>query len=242
MVRWPVAISDASSETLRVWLGDLRGAESEGFRPLASVADLPDADGVEQESREWSGRFLRPEFDPWQQPEGASVERSAHFATERAPDVLRSRFTTVVAPARGLPERSFEVTVLETTDLLRVAVREAGVDLRAIPDGADRANAVGALAELVVPMQGTYAKGRGARTPYAWVFRHGPLDEGAHFSTNPGAEVLMLTSWVERFDGGLAADGAYFVGFKTRDGEGRVVYLDAQHWFDGACWRASRTT
>jgi hypothetical protein len=37
-------------------------------------------------------------------------------------------------------------------------------------------------------------------------------------------------------DGSIEGGRLYFLGFKRYAGTGRIVILDAQHWFDGKCW------
>lgn len=70
---------------------------------------------------------------------------------------------------------------------------------------------------------------------------YGSLDEGARFSTSRGTNAKLMWSWADRFDGGIANGRVYFLGFKKHEpANGRLVFLDAQHWFDGRCWEPYR--
>jgi hypothetical protein len=233
MVRLQAPVADPSEETLVGWQQALDRAEKDGFKPLTSVGSLPDGARVELSSREWTARFLRPAFDPWQTR--SKVERTVHEGTVDTPDVLRHRFVVTLREAPDKPPVEYAVTVTETTHTLRADVEQKGLDLASLGEDA-RAAAIGALADRVVPMSGSYPGAMGESRPYAWVFKHGPLVEGARFSTNPGAEVILMKSWADRFDGGIQGGHVYFVGFKRITGTGRIVILDSSHWFDGKCW------
>jgi hypothetical protein len=47
----------------------------------------------------------------------------------------------------------------------------------------------------------------------------------------------MLRAYAERIDGAVAGGQPLFLGFKARASrDGRLVFLDGHHWFDGKCW------
>ena len=61
------------------------------------------------------------------------------------------------------------------------------------------------------------------------------------FTTNPAGDIAFPRSWAERADGGIRKGRLYFVLYKHyAPGDGRVVHLNAAHWFDGKCWDVYR--
>ncbi|HEV3191563.1 MAG TPA: hypothetical protein VGY54_13735 [Polyangiaceae bacterium] len=233
MVKRQIPVQDPSAEQLALWQKAFDEMKAQSWKPLPSVKTLPDGARVELESRRWSARFLRPSFDPWRTT--ASVERRAHEATADTPDALQSRFVVRDGVRADRPLRDYVVSVVETTYFLRVDVVQEGLDLRPPSSEGERSAAIADLAERVLPMRGTFEGGMGQPVPYGWSFQYESLNDGARFSTSPSTNVVWMKQWTDRVDGGIDGGRVFFTGYKKWV-SGRIVVLDAAHWFDGKCW------
>jgi hypothetical protein len=197
-----------------------------GFTELRSFDELPDGAGVERDSRTWAKRFFRPAASPY--ADGADVKRYAHRAVEGTFDLLWHMVTV---------EDELDVAVIESVKFVLVRVHPRSGPVLS-PDEAATATAIAALADRVLAMTGTAPGPFGGAQPYRWTFQYQqPLGDGARFSTAPDADPPVLASFTERLDGGIHHGHLFFLGHKVRSGDGRIVSLDARHWFDGQCWR-----
>jgi hypothetical protein len=90
--------------------------------------------------------------------------------------------------------------------------------------------------------RGTFIGKNMLEQPYFWRFLFaGPIAEGSVFTTNPDADVNWLWSWADRADGGVRRGRLYFVLYKHREAtDGKIVFLNMAHWFDGKCWEPYR--
>ena len=77
---------------------------------------------------------------------------------------------------------------------------------------------------------------------YRWQFSDRPaLVEGVRFSTDSNADMMWSADWFDRLDGGIQDGGLFFFGYKKLSpSDGRVLFLDDKHWFDGDAWEPYR--
>ncbi|MBI4703942.1 MAG: hypothetical protein HY744_22770 [Deltaproteobacteria bacterium] len=222
MIKTNQQLPSGPLETVARYLALVDAAAPDGFVPLASFADLEDGAAVERDSQLWAGRFFRPEASPWR--DGLAVTRAAHRARSTTQDLLR----------HGYRLEELQIAVFESAAF--VLVRIAGP----LPGAGDDATAaaIARLADRVLARSGAYDDVFGQRVPYEWRFQYqAPLGEGARLSTAPDADPMVLSSWAARVDGGIHRGELFLLGYKARaSGDGRLVFLDGRHWFDGKCW------
>jgi hypothetical protein len=195
------------------------------FVDLARFDALADGAAVEQDSRSWAARFFRAGADPYDAT--PAPKRTVHHATADSADLLRHEL------------RLGELGLAITESVRWVLVSLHAPDLPQL--GADDnalAQAIADLAEQILHTAATCTDPFGQVAKYQWTLQYeAPLREGARFSTAPLAEPRLLRSYSERLDGGLQHGRPFFLGHKARpSGDGRLVFLDARHWFDGQCW------
>lgn len=212
-------------ETVRQWLQGLERAERAGFTPLMNFRELTDGPGVENESRLWAGRFFSSLASPY--TKGTRVVRSTHAATSDTFDVLRHEYSAL---GRSLVLR--ETAAFSVLEIARGG--DAVLDLRP----RDRPESIHQIAEVVLATTGVFVGRTMEEEPYHWRFLFPEeIVEGCAFTTNPDANVNWLWSWAERADGGIKSGRVYFVLHKHREAtDGRIVFLNTRHWFDGKCW------
>jgi hypothetical protein len=220
----------------------LANVEKEGFLPLDDFSDLPDGAAVRRDSELWLGRFLADQASPYQL--GMKVRRSIHRAVgalpDGSPDVLRHEFQVPLAHADASSPTPLDVMVTETVGFLRIDARRPGFDLLQLPE-LERPAAIAAIAESVLRLRGSHQGRDGDEVAHQWVFLHGPLAEGARFSTAPGESSMIMWSWADRVDGGIQNGNVYFIGMKHYPATGGTdIMRDDTHWFDGECWEPLR--
>lgn len=215
-----------SRATVEAWLHGLARAEEEGYSPLVSFRDLVDGAGVETESRAWAARFFSSGASPY--AKGARVVRATHAASTETFDVLRHEYSAL----------GMSLVLRETAAFAVLEIARGGEDVLNLRPQ-DRPERIHQIAERVLAVSGSFIGRNMQEQPYHWSFLF-PTDvvEGCVYTTNPDADVNWLWSWADRVDGGIQHGRPYFVLYKHREAtDGKVVFLNMRHWFDGACWR-----
>ena len=171
---------------------------------------------------------------------GVAVERSFHSATDGDWDALRHEYEVVFDEGRDLPRVMVHLVVEESVHCIWIRVRRPDLDLHALPSD-QRAAAIAWLAAKVLRLRGTHLGKSADHEPHDWVFGYRTLDEGARFSTAPDKTIFAMWSWADRVDGGVRGGQPYFLGHKNIEPtDGRLIFLNPHHWFDGQCWDAYR--
>lgn len=232
LMRRDVPVHDA--DVVNQLLGILDRAGRGGMVPLHGFSDLSDGARVGQSSEMWTSRFLGEAANPYRAPD---VQRSVHHADASGPDVLRHRYSASLPPDGGGPPIRVQIVVEETASYLRIATERPDLDLRRAPASA-RPAAVGWLVSGLLRLLGTHRGRGGEEVPHRWVFMYTDLDEGARFSTDFAKHILTMWSWADRVDGGVTNGQVWLLCQKRYEAmNGRLVFLDDMHWFDGLCWK-----
>jgi hypothetical protein len=197
----------------------------DAFVELPRFDELRDGAAVEQDSRTWAARFFRAGANPYEAT--PAPRRTAHVASADSADLLRHEL--------GLGELG--LTITESVRWVLVSIHAPNLPELGANDHAT-AQAIADLGEQVLLMAGTHRDPFGQVANYQWTLQYqAPLREGSRFTTIPLAEPRLLRSYAERLDGGIERGLPFFLGYKARpSGDGRLVFLDARHWFDGECW------
>jgi hypothetical protein len=216
---------DRSREALDVWLPMLERARLGDYVPLAGFQQLSGGSGVETDSRLWSERFFSSGAGPY--AAGVEVKRSVHATTADTVDVLRHEYN-----AGG-----FELVVHETGEFMMITVERGMGDLLRLTRR-DQVIQIEQAAMRILAVRGTFIGQDMEPQAYHWVFQFPPsITEGTRFSTDASKDVSMMWSWANRVDGGIHDGRVYFMAFKRREAtDGRRVFIDMRHWFDGKCW------
>jgi hypothetical protein len=195
------------------------------FVELPRFDVLDDGATVEQDSRTWASRFLRAGANPYDAT--PAPKRTVHHALANSADLIRHE----------LRLGELGLTITESVRWVLVSVQPPNLPPLGVDDNAT-AQAITDLAEEILLMAGTVADPFGQVAKYQWTLQYeAPLHDGSRFSTAPLAEPRLLRSYAERLDAGLLRGVPFFIGHKARpSGDGRLVFLDARHWFDGKCW------
>lgn len=158
-----------------------------------------------------AGARAQSEFwcDEVLRPEANPHDREgARRGVHRAPDLLRHAYT-----ARGLG-----LTVTEGRNFLLIEIDPRSLDLLALPPER-RAEAVHRAAAAIL------------RAPAPFQLP-AEIGEGARFSTDDGAEPLLLSAWHRRVEGGVRRGRLYFLCYKKA---GKMLgFAREERWLEGA--------
>jgi hypothetical protein len=196
------------------WLAAVDRAPPGSFTTVADFAAIPEQ--ARAESYYWCDEVLSPDVSPHDAP---GVRHGHRRATGSSPDLICHAYT-----AKGLG-----ITVIEGRSFLLVEVDRESVDVLALPPAA-RAAAIHRVAGALL---------RTPRDGRALSFRvPDEIDEGARFSTDEGADPLLLAAWSDRVEGGVRGGRIFFLCYKKRAQE---VGLAGDHrWFDDPAPRVRR--
>jgi hypothetical protein len=191
------------------WLAGVERASDRGFAPVPGAVDLPAE--VLADSCYWCDEVFSPDANPHDAPD---VWRGVHLATRSTPDLLRHVYTT----------QGIGLAVTEGRNFILVEVDPRSADVLALPR-AERPAAVHRVAEAIF------------RAPPS--FQVPPeIDEGARFSTDDGAEPLLLAAWSRRVEGGVRGGRLYFLCYKKT--AQRVGFARDDRWLGTAGARRGR--
>lgn len=220
-----VTTARESEKLISIWLDIVDRVSPGDYEELTDFKSLPDGERVRLDSTRWSERFFTKAANPYN--EALKAKRSIHRSTPDTYDLLRHQYA-----ALGL-----EMVVIETVEFTLIRVGQAGLDLLKV-DEKDRAKEIEKAAGLILNLHGVYIEKGGKDAKYSWVFRFpDAIREGTRFSTHPEASPRMMWSWANRADGGIRNGQLYFLCFKKHEPtDGRLIFLDSDHWFDGQCW------
>ncbi|MFO0761139.1 MAG: hypothetical protein U0359_31970 [Byssovorax sp.] len=216
---------DRSREAITSWMEVLGRVRADEYAPFVNFQQLSDGAHVEADSRRWSARFFSRAANPYEA--GVSVTRSVHMSTPTTFDILRHQYSTM-----GL-----DLVVLETVNFMVIIVERGAVDLLTGSRN-DQITRIDRTAGQVLAMRGTFLGENFEEQAYEWMFRYPPtIVDGARFSTDIGKDVSWMWSWANRVDGGILNNRLFFMLFKKHEPtDGRIIFLDPRHWFDGKCW------
>jgi hypothetical protein len=184
------------------WLSAVDRASARAFEEIAGPDDI--AEQARAESEYWCDEVFSPEANPH---DAKAVRRCAHRAPRGGPDLLRHQYE-----AAGLA-----VTVTEGRNFLLIEIDRRSLDLLSLPKER-RAGAIRRVARALF---------RGASVPSSRLPRE--LEEGAHFTTDEGAEPMLLPSWRHRIDGGIRSGRLYFLVYKKVPQ--RIGFARDDRWF-----------
>ena len=200
------ALKREAEDRLNRWLAAVEGIPRGDYTMVAGLEELPAQ--VRADSCYWCDHVFSPEANPHDAPD---ARHGYHLAGDGAPDLLRHEYS-----ASGLA-----LTVIEGRNFLLVRVARGSLDIPALPAEA-RAPALQRAAALLF------------RAPWR---RCTPsfqppeaLAEGDTFSSDVGADPLLLSCWTERVDGGIRGGELYFVSYKKP--AQRTGFAHAEAWFD----------
>lgn len=215
---------------LEHFLEALAGADASSFTPLTDWNQLKDAWLVEHDSKQWCGRFLVDVADPY--TSGGAVERSFRSGGGEQRDFLRHRVRL---------EGGLELEVVE--DISHLLVRVVSAEGAGLPGAGDAGwTRVERLLDMLLEREGTARGYTGQEKAYRWDFEaKGSLTEGVRFSTDSSQDMFNPESWAVRLDAGIQGGQLFFFGYKkVTPTDGRILFLDANHWFDGQAWAPYR--
>ncbi len=226
MIQISVALPTQSFQILTDFLSTVDRATENGFEDFSGFEGLDDGAAVELDSRDWAERFLRPESNPY--ADGVEVKRYVHHATSDTDDLIWHGFVI---------NEEIGVTVIESAESYLIKLKSHQGTLLGQHDAESEALIQG-LTQPVLALSGTYDDPFGQILEYRWTFVYDPpLREGSRFTSGPGVDPFVLTSWTDRIDGGIRGGELFFHGYKVHgSGAGRNVSLSGKHWFDGKCW------
>jgi hypothetical protein len=201
------------------------GLGASAFMELPSFEGLQAGAAVEQDSRRWAERFLRPAVSPY--GPASNVRRSVHYASGTSFDLVRHELY--------VGDLGLEITESVRFVLVRVLLPPATWLERS---EAEASEAVDTLAEQILVTPGTAPDLFGQANDYRWsLLYEPPIRDGARFTTAPAADPAVLRSYADRLDGGVEGGTLFFLGFKAHaSGDGRLIFLNGKRWFDGKCW------
>ena len=204
--------------SLHAWLDR---AAAQGYEPLSSFKQLRDGRGVEGHSRMWMGRLLSASANPYA-AEAVTV-RTFHAASADMFDVLRHEYS-----AHGM-----DVVLFETLDFCVLVLRSGAPELGAL-GRQDKIDRINELARKLLAVDGV-TSWPGNPEPYHWTFQFPKeIGEGSKFSTNPGAESRLFSSWSDCAEGGIRRGRLYFMLYKREEAtSGKLISHDPTRWFSG---------
>lgn len=196
--------------------------DSAGYVGISEIASLPDGRRVEHESRYWTSRILLTEADPFAAHPPA--EHSVHWALADTFDVLRHEYVF----------QDYRMVILESVNRMLIRVRASRIDQEA-----DHLQAVPSAGGDLLRVHGQYIGDDFREHDYNWVFRPVSSSGGdTRFSTAPDVDITEMWSWANRIDACVRGGALSFLIFKVREPtDGKLIYLDGRHWFDGRCWQ-----
>ena len=202
------ALRREAEDRIARWLEAVESVPRRDYTMIAELSELPAQ--ARAESCYWCDHVLSPEANPHDAP---GAEHGYHLAEGGTPDLLRHAYT-----AHGLG-----LTVIEGRNFLLIRIGRGSLDVLALPAAA-RAEAIRHAAAVLL---------RAPRQKEAPSF-HLPeaLDEGCSFSSDAGADPLLLSCWTERVEGGIRGGELYFVSYKKP--AQRTGFAHAEAWFDAA--------
>jgi hypothetical protein len=226
MIRTTQPFPAGTFETTDKYVGMVDAIDPAAFFELTGFDAFGDGVAVEQDSRAWAERFFQPAASPYR-PEPI-VRHSFYFASGPSFDLLRHE----------LRVGELDLVVTESVRFVLVSVRAPNLPALGSNDNA-LAQAITDLGEQILVMNGTSFNPFGQSSKYQWTLQYeAPLREGSRFTTAPQTDPALVQSHAERLDGGIQRGLPFFLGYKARgSGDGRRVFLDGRHWFDGKCWK-----
>ena len=185
------------------WLAAVDRVAPGDFTPVAASDDLPEQ--ARAESFYWCDEVLSPSANPHDAP---GTRHAYHRAGRGAPDLVRHDYT-----ALGLA-----LTVTEARAFLIVRVDPRSLDVLALPPPARAA----ALHDVA---RGLFRAHRGRAPTFP---EPGVIEEGARFSTDEGADPMLLAAWGDRIEAGVRGGALYFLCYKKA--AQRVGFAGGERW------------
>ena len=206
---------EETDDLIGAWLNMIDRAGS-AWLPQADFTALADGAAVKQDSEKWCGIFFKPEANPHEAHPAAAL--MIHHATADTADIIRYDYGPAAKRLR----------LYETLDFVLLSMEQGGVEVLKLSQE-KRPPAIAVIAQSLLNQPAPQT---------AWSFAFPPsIENGSRFSTDASQEPQMMPSWASRVDGGIHAGHLYFVCFKRRQsGDGRLIFLNNRHWFDGQAW------